>query len=392
MIDPKFKDILNISRVPDPTPEQILDYIKMRSREEELEQALKDGNAYMFGRTLRTNQPETNATFMSPGSTRMRNSVLFSNTFANPEPETNVTFMPPQPGSMYDNMVSPDDINKTRRDMMKTQANLAMTNNPINPMFNRPARPSGSALLNDVNVNNAAANILMGRNINKEAVADNLQKTIKDVDAREKEKRIAKRRERLDALRRFGLALQGKDPRAMDMQKVLKQLQMQNTQSIIQARENKISQENDIINYAMSELANDPNVTNKKIYKNNRGLLLEYGKTKLKENPAEILFNYVQNELMSVNKFREIQLTSDEELLKLINNSDKYGPDIEPKEIVQLIKGVSYEDYANNVQGIKGTINGIITKSQDFLTDGENTSLQLRKNLDPFFSPLQTSY
>ena len=26
------------------------------------------------------------------------------------------------------------------------------------------------------------------------------------------------------------------------------------------------------------------------------------------------------------------------------------------------------------------------------LTDGENTSLQLRKNLDPFFGPLQTPY
>ena len=126
MIDPKFKDLLNISRVPDPTPEQILGYLKMRRREEEMEQALKDGNAYMFGKTLRTDKPETNATFTPPGSTRMRNSVLFGNTFANTTPETNATFMPPKPGSMYDNMVSPDDINDIRRNMMKTQANICL--------------------------------------------------------------------------------------------------------------------------------------------------------------------------------------------------------------------------------------------------------------------------
>ena len=133
----------------------------MRRREEEMEQALKDGNAYMFGKTLRTDKPETNATFTPPGSTRMRNSVLFGNTFANTTPETNATFMPPKPGSMYDNMVSPDDINDIRRNMMKTQANIALINNPLNPMFNRPDRPNNSALLDNVNANNAAANICL---------------------------------------------------------------------------------------------------------------------------------------------------------------------------------------------------------------------------------------
>ena len=95
---------------------------------------------------------------------------------------------------------------------------------------------------------------------------------------------------------------------------------------------------------------------------------------------------------MSVNKFREIQLTSDAELTKLINNSDKYGADEKPEEIIELIRGVSYEDYANNVQGIKDVINGIIADKKDFLTGGENTSLELRKNLDPLFGPLNFPY
>lgn len=364
MIDPKFKDMLTLANM-GVTPDALTAFQNHRDKLKQNDDALK-----------------------------IRNSVLFGNTFANPEPTTNATFIPPQEGSMYNNMVTPDDINNTRRDMIRTQANLAMIDSPINPMFNRPARPSGSALLNNLNEDSAP---VIFQNLNKEAVADNLKKTIGAVDKREN--KLAKRRERFDALRRFGLALQGKNPNEMDMKKVLQQLQIQtnllnqkNTQSIIQAREDKRTQENSIIDYARDMIKTDTTIRNKDLYLNNPGLLLEYGKDKLKENPSEILFNYVQNELMSVNKFREIQLTSDEELLKLINNSDKYGPDIEPKEIVQLIKGVSYEDYANNVQGIKGTINGIITKSQDFLTDGENTSLQLRKNLDPFFSPLQTSY
>ena len=237
----------------------------------------------------------------------------------------------------------------------------------------------------------------MFQNLNKEAVADNLEKTIGAVDKREN--KLAKRREAFDKLRRFGLALQGKDPNAMDMKKVLQQLQIQssllnqkNTQSIIQERENKISQENQIIDYARDMIQTDTGIRNKDLYLNNPGLLLKYGEDKLKENPAEILFNYVQAGTMSVNKFREIQLTSDAKLTELINKSDKYGPDTIPEEIIELIRGVSYEDYANNVQGIKDTINGIITDTKDLLTDGENTSLQLRKNLDPFFSPLQTPY
>tara|TARA_B100001287_G_scaffold265091_1_gene257631 strand:- start:347 stop:1441 length:1095 start_codon:yes stop_codon:yes gene_type:complete len=364
MIDPKFKDMLTLANM-GVTPDALTAFKNHRDRLQQNEDALK-----------------------------MRNSVLFGNTFANPGSQTNATFIPPQAGSMYNNMVTPDDINDTRRDMIRTQANLAMTNNPINPMFNRPARPSGSALLDDVNANSAP---VMFQNLNKEAVTDNLEKTIGAVDKREN--KLAKRRERLDAVRKFGLALQGKDPNAMDMKKVLQQLQIQsnllnqkNTQSLIQAREDKRTQENSIIDYARDMIKTDTTIRNKDLYLNSPGLLLEYGKDKLKENPAEVLFNYVQNGQMSVNKFREIQLTSNAELTKLINNSDKYGADIKPEEIIELIKGVSYEDYANNVQGIKDIVNGIIVDTKDLLTDGENTSLQLRKNLDPFFSPLQNRY
>lgn len=366
MIDPKFKDMLTLANM-GVTPDALTAFQNHKNKIQQGDDAVK-----------------------------MRNSVLFGNTFASPGSQTNATFMPPQSGSMYDNMVSPDDINNTRRDMIRTQANLAMTNNPINPMFNRPARPSGSALLNNVNANTAP---LMFQNLNKEALADNLQKTIGDVDKREKEIKLAKRKERLDKLRKFGLALQGKDPSAMDMQKVLQSLQIKssllnqkNTQSLIQEREDKKTQENQIIDYARDMIKTDTSVRNKDLYLNNPGLLLMYGKDKLKENPSEVLFNYVQMSTMSVNKFNEIQLTSDKELLKLINNSDKFGPNIKPEEVIELIKSVSYEDYANNTQGIKDTINGIIMDKKDLLTKGENTSLELRKNLDPFFSPLQTPY
>jgi hypothetical protein len=329
---------------------------------------------------------------------KMRNSVLFGNTFANPGSQTNATFITPQAGSMYDP--------QNQRRKLATELDIAMTTDPrntINPtmtpdIFARPdVTKSYSALLGGVNPDNASANILMGTNINKNAVADNLEKTIGAVD--ERENKLAKRRERLDAVRRFGLALQGKDPNAMDMKKVLQQLQIQsnllnqqNTSSIIKARENKRNQENQIIDYARDMIKTDTSVRNKDLYLNNPGLLLKYGEDKLKENPAEVLFNFVQNEQMSVNKFREIQLTSDAELTKLITDSDKFGADIKPEQIIELIKGVSYEDYANNVQGIKDTINGIIKDKKDLLTRGENTSLELRKNLDPFFSPLQTSY
>jgi|TARA_B100001094_G_C18192748_1_gene808410 hypothetical protein len=361
MIDPKFKDMLTLANM-GITPDALTAFRNHRNNIQQGDDAAK-----------------------------MRNTFLFGNTFANPSSQTNATFIPPQEGSMYDP--------QNQRRQVATKLDMAMTNTPdrfINPLLSPDtfARPSGSTLLNNVNANSAP---VMFQNLNKEAVADNLKKTIGDVDAREN--KLAKRKERFDKLRKFGLALQGKDPNEMDMKKVLQQLQIQstllnqkNTQSIIQGREDKKTQENQIIDYAKDIIKTDTTIRNKDLYLNNPGLLLKYGEDKLKENPAEVLFNYVQNGQMSVNKFREIQLTSNAELTKLINNSNKYVADTKPEEIIELIKGVSYEDYANNVQGIKDTVNGIIVDKKDLLTDGENTSLQLRKNLDPFFGPLQTPY
>lgn len=310
MIDPKFKDMLTLANM-GVTPDALTAFQNHRDKIQQGEDALK-----------------------------MRNSVLFGNTFANPEPETNVTFMPPQPGSMYNNMVSPDDINKTRRDMMKTQANLAMTNNPINPMFNRPARPSGSALLNDVNANNAAANILMGRNINKEAVADNLQKTIKDVDAREKEKRIAKRRERLDALRRFGLALQGKDPRAMDAKKLMQMLDMQYKTNLMNAQTLKNQDRASIIAFARSQAPNDPTLSDSQLnaIMNNDAVALQYGNREAKGNePEDVLNNYVLTSTISPNAFNFLQ-----------QNLNKFADDAEGKMIKDILSKTTYDEYVKN--------------------------------------------
>ncbi len=363
MIDPKFKDLLTLANM-GVTPDALTAFQNHRNKIQQGDDAVK-----------------------------MRNSVLFGNTFANPGSQTNVTFIPPQAGSMYNNMVTPDDINDTRRDMMRTQANLAMTNNPINPMFNRPARPSGSALLNDVNANSAP---VIFQNLNREAVADNLEKTIGAVDKREN--KLAKRKEISNKLKRFGLALQGKDPNELDAKKLLQQLQIQtqllnqkNTSSIIQAREDKISQENDIINYAISELANDPNVTNKEIYKNNRGLLLEYGKIKIKEKPSQVLVGYIRGKIMSPNKFKEI---SDINVIKdmVVNNPNIANlSNDKVQEFFNFVQGISYNDYVNNVNGARDFINRLIRLPKDYITDGEYTSLEIQQRLNSFMNPLNMS-
>lgn len=360
MIDPKFKDMLTLANM-GVTADMLTDFQNHRKKLQQGEDALK-----------------------------MRNSVLFGNTFSNPGSQTNATFIPPQEGSMYDNMVSPDDINNTRRDMIRTQANLAMTNNPINPMFNRPARPSGSTLLNNVNANSAP---VMFQNLNKEAVADNLEKTIGDVDKREN--KLAKRKERFDKLRRFGLALQGKDPNEMDMKKVLQQLQIQstllnqkNTQSIIQAREDKKAQENQIIDYARDIIETDTAIRNKDLYLNNPGLLLKYGEAKLKENPSQVLVGYIRGNIMSPNKFKEI---SNINVIKdmIVNNPDiaNLSGD-KAQEFFDFVQGISYNDYANNVNGARDFINRLIRLPKDFITDGEYTSLEIQQRLNSFMNPL----
>lgn len=360
MIDPKFKDMLTLANM-GVTPDIIADFRNHRKKIQQGEDALK-----------------------------MRNSVLFGNTFANPGSQTNATFMPPQEGSMYDP--------QNQRRKLATELDIAMTTDPrntINPTMTPDifARPSGSTLLNNINANSAP---VMFQNLNKEAVADNLEKTIGAVNKREN--KLAKRRERFDALRRFGLALQGKDPNAMDMKKVLQQLQIQssllnqqNTQSIIQERKNKINQENDIINYAMSELANDPNVTNKKIYENNRGLLLEYGKTKLKEKPSQVLVSYIQGNIMSPNKFKEI---SNINVIKdmVVNNPNIANvSDDKVQEFFDFVQGISYNDYANNVNGARDFINKLIRLPKDYITDGEYTALEIQQRLNSFMNPLNMS-
>ena len=357
MIDPKFKDMLTLANM-GVTPDALTAFQNHRDKIQQGEDALK-----------------------------MRNSVLFGNTFANPVSQTNATFIPPQEGSMYDP--------QNQRRQVATKLDMAMTNTPdrfINPLLSPDtfARPSGSTLLNNVNANSAP---VMFQNLNKEAVADNLEKTIGAVDKREN--KLAKRREAFDKLRRFGLALQGKDPNEMDMKKVLQQLQIQstllnqkNTQSIIGAREDKINQENDIINYAMSELANDPNVTNKKIYENNRGLLLEYGKAKLKEKPSQVLVGYIRGNIMSPNKFKEI---SNINVIKdmIVNNPDiaNLSGD-KAQEFFDFVQGISYNDYANNVNGARDFINRLIRLPKDFITDGEYTSLEIQQRLNSFMNPL----
>ena len=189
MIDPKFKDMLTLANM-GITPDAITAFQNHRDK-------------------LKLNEDAFN----------MRNSVLFGNTFANPVSKTNATFIPPQEGSMYDP--------QNQRRQVATKLDMAMTNTPdrfINPLLSPDtfARPSGSTLLNNVNANSAP---VIFQNLNKETVLDNLEKTIGDVDKREN--KLAKRKERLDAVRRFGLALQGKDPNAMDAKKLMQMLDMQ---------------------------------------------------------------------------------------------------------------------------------------------------------------------
>ena len=345
MIDPKFKDMLNISRVPDPTPEQILDYIKMRSREEEMEQALKDGNAYMFGRTLRTNQPETNANLMPPGSKKMRNSVLFSNTFADPEPTTNATFIPPQPGSMYDP--------QNQRRKLATELDIAMTTDPrntINPTMTPDifARPSGSTLLNNVNANSAP---VMFQNLNKEAVADNLEKTIGDVNKREN--KIAKRKEAFNKLRMFGLALQGKDPNASNLNNFMKMLDLQYKTSLMQNMGLKNQDRASIIAFARSQAPNDASLSDSQLnaIMNNDAVALQYGNREAKGNePEEVLNNYILTGTISPNAFNFLQ-----------QNLNKFADDAEGKIIKDILSKTNYDQYVQNDK-IKQDFNSLLRR------------------------------
>ena len=259
MIDPKFKDMLTLANM-GVTPDALTAFQNHRNKIQQGEDALK-----------------------------MRNSVLFGNTFANPSSQTNATFIPPQPGSMYNNMVSPDDINNTRRDMIRTQANLAMTNNPINPMFNRPARPSGSALLNNVNANSAP---LIFQNLDRNALLDNLEKTI---EGKNSDQVKAERQAKFNKIKRFGLALQGKDPNAMDMKKLMQMLDLQYKGALIEGQGNKKKDREETISFARSAVISDASIdeAQRNLILNNDSAALAYAKTAFKGNPVAVSYTHL---------------------------------------------------------------------------------------------------
>tara|TARA_B000000609_G_C24182380_1_gene360123 strand:- start:5531 stop:6619 length:1089 start_codon:yes stop_codon:yes gene_type:complete len=310
MIDPKFKDMLTIANMDYLTPDMIADFRNHRKRIQQGEDALK-----------------------------MRNSVLFGNTFANPEPTTNATFIPPQEGSMYDP--------QNQRRKLATELDIAMTTDPrntINPtmtpdIFARPGvTKSYSALMSGVNPNNASANILMGTNINKNAVADNLEKTIGAVDKREN--KLAKRREAFDKVRRFGLALQGKDPNAMDAKKLMQMLDMQYKTNLMNSQMLKDQDRASIIAFARSQAPNDPTLSDSRLnaIMNNDAVALQYGNREAKGNePEDVLNNYVLTSTISPNAFNFLQ-----------QNLNKFSDDAEGKMIKDILSKTTYDEYVKN--------------------------------------------
>jgi hypothetical protein len=305
MIDPKFKDMLTLANM-GVTPDALTAFKNHRDRLQQNEDALK-----------------------------MRNTVLFGNTFANPGSQTNATFIPPKPGSMYDNMISPNNVNNTRRDMMKTQANLAMTDSPINPMFNRPARPSGSTLLNNVNANSAP---LMFQNLDKEALLNNLQGTIRAGDA--KEKRIKDRKETFNKLSKVGLALQGKDPNASNMSNFMKMLDLQYKTNLMNAQNLKNQDRNAIISFARSQAPQDPSLSDSELnaIMNNDAVALSYGNREAKGNkPEDTLNSYILTGTISPNAFGFLQ-----------QNLNKFPDDAEGKMIKDILSKTTYEQYVKN--------------------------------------------
>lgn len=293
MIDPKFKDMLTLANM-GVTPDALTAFENHRNKIQQGDDAVK-----------------------------MRNSVLFGNTFANPGSQTNATFIPPQPGSMYNNMVSPDDINNTRRDMIRTQANLAMTNNPINPMFNRPARPSGSALLNNVNANSAP---LIFQNLDKNALLDNLEKTI---EGKNSDQVKAERQAKFDKIKGLGLALQGKDPNAMDMKKIMQMLDLQYKGSLIEGQTNKKKDRQETIDFARSAVVSDASLdeAQRNLILSNDSAALVYGKTALKgKDPVNEIANYALTSTYSPSAFmymkQNIDKFQDETLKDILRKTD----------------------------------------------------------------------
>ena len=332
MIDPKFKDMLTLANM-GITPDAITAFQNHRNK-------------------LKLNDDALN----------MRNSVLFGNTFANSGSQTDATFIPPQPGSMYDP--------QNQRRKLATELDIAMTTDPrntINPtmtpdIFARPGvTKSYSALMSGVNAADASANILIGTNINKNDVIDNLNKTIGDVDKREN--KLAKTRERLEAVRRLGLALQGKDPDAMDAKKLMQMLDMQYKTSLMQNMGLKNQDRASIIAFARSQAPNDPTLSDSQLNAilNNDAVALQYGNKEAKGNePEEVLNNYVLTGTISPNAFNFLQ-----------QNLNKFADDAEGKIIKDILSKTTYDQYVKNDK-VKQDFNSLLRRQSTTGDEGLN--------------------
>lgn len=284
---------------------------------------------------------------------KIRNSVLFGNTFANTSPETNATFMPPKPGSMYDP--------QNQRRQVATKLDMAMTNTPdrfINPLFSPDtfARPSGSTLLNNVNANSAP---VMFQNLNKEAVTDNLEKTIGAVDKREN--KIAKRKERFEKLRRFGLALSGKDPDALDAKQLMQMLDMQYKTALFDNMGQKERDRKQIIDFARQTAETDPNLSEieRNSVLNNEAVAFAYGSRAAKGgDPEDTLNTYITTGTMSPSAFTYLQ-----------QNIDKFQTNPEGKRIKDILSKTSYQEYVQTEQ-LKNQFNSLL-RSQSKTADPE---------------------
>lgn len=321
MIDPKFKDMLTLANM-GVTPDALTAFQNHRDKIQQGEDALK-----------------------------MRNSVLFGNTFANPGSQTNATLIPPQAGSMYNNMVTPDDINDTRRDMIRTQANLAMTNNPINPMFNRPARPSGSALLNNVNANSAP---LIFQNLDRNALLDNLEKTI---EGKNSDQVKAERQAKFDKIKGLGLALQGKDPNAMDMKRIMQMLDLQYKGALIEGQGNKKKDRKESIDFARSYAVSDASLdeAQRNLILSNDSAAFAYSKTVLKgKDPLDEIASYGLTSTYSPSAFMYMK-----------QNLDKF----QDETLREILRKTSYNEYISSDKR-KNSFNSLV-QSQENVGDAE---------------------
>ena len=94
---------------------------------------------------------------------------------------------------------------------------------------------------------------------------------------------------------------------------------------------------------------------------------------------------------MSPNKFKEI---SNINVIKdmVVNNPNIANvSDDKVQEFFDFVQGISYNDYANNVNGARDFINKLIRLPKDYITDGEYTALEIQQRLNSFMNPLNMS-